>query len=1080
MSVIRSLPGLAILVMPALAQFTSGIQGTVYDSSQAVLPDSEVIVVNQSTQVTLQARTNENGFFRLNQLAPAVYRIEVRRAGFKSWVQANVVLEGNVTREVYPVLSVGDQVATVEVQAAGAVVETGTARVGRSIDSKTVEDAPMLGRNIYGAVAALAPGITGSGGLFGGASGSGSLGQDSFQLEPGFQVNAAGQRQEQNEYQVDGTSVNGNSRDGIANLTPQPDTVQEIRISANAFSADKGRNSGALVEVFTKSGTNRYHGTVSEYHSNNSLTGRSVFQKGVPVFRRNEYGFTFGGPVIKNRTFIFGSFYNLSASAGQTDVVIVETPEFRNFVSSNFPNGLAAKFLSLGAPTTYPTADFRTVAQVRASNPGRYPSDRFPDSLPVLGTAFVNQTLNRPAKQGNVRMDHNMRQYKDRAYFSFFSTDSDGQQPNARSILRVVTPNEGKFARLTWSHTFSPSMINEASASYTRAAGGNPGIADHLGLPNATVTGLSAGFSQGGFYFWAHNNYSWRDVLSIVRGNHQLRMGVDIDRQQSHANQKNSIRPGFTFANMLDFAQDLPFSQSGPTLEIQAGTMAQNVYRRLYMVYAGAFFQDDWKVSPRLTINLGLRWDYFGHWATGANSKIPYPLFTPGSGSTFADQVANGSMQVRGGGKGYFTENKPNGFGPRIGFAWDVFGNGSTAIRGGYGVFYSRIANLSYLGVSNFNSPAWGNPNLTLLQPGVQFSYAEGNADGSIFPVPPGFQFKVDSRGGIVGSRVQVGGISPNMDQPRTQDWTVSLQRRLSGDFMFEADYLGSHSGHLFVNTDVNRIAGDLPAHNGALTRLNPSFGPIIFGRAIGVSTGHIGSLMLGRRFAAGWSVRGIYTFGRALDYASSNDNGVGGGRNMLDAFNIAAQRGRADYDIKRRVAIDSVWELPSPWKHGLKSKLVDGWKLSTIAIFSTGRPFTVFTSAPYPNGDYNGDGFNWDVPNTPAFGNRKSTSRSDFITGLFKAAEFPKPAPGQQGSLGRNTFEGPGLANVNLGVIKATKIPWFTAEGATFEVRGDVFNLFNRVNLTPPSADLSNTLFGRSTDQSLPRTATFGLRLQF
>jgi len=200
----------------------------------------------------------------------------------------------------------------------------------------------------------------------------------------------------------------------------------------------------------------------------------------------------------------------------------------------------------------------------------------------------------------------------------------------------------------------------------------------------------------------------------------------------------------------------------------------------------------------------------------------------------------------------------------------------------------------------------------------------------------------------------------------------------------------------------------------------------------------------------------------------------------VFDAANPGNQHARSDYNVARRFTIDSVYEIPSPFKQGLGNQIAGGWQLAAIAIFQSGLPFTVVTTAPYPRGDFNADGFNYDVPNTPSFGNYKSTSRGDFINGLFPASAFPLPAVGQQGSLGRNTFDGPGLANVNLNLVKTAHIPWFVKEGATAQLRCEVFNLFNRVNFTNVVNDLSNSLFGKSTAQSLPRSVTLGLRIQF
>jgi len=318
------------------------------------------------------------------------------------------------------------------------------------------------------------------------------------------------------------------------------------------------------------------------------------------------------------------------------------------------------------------------------------------------------------------------------------------------------------------------------------------------------------------------------------------------------------------------------------------------------------------------------------------------------------------------------------------------------------------------------------------------------------------------------------------MEAPTVHVWNLSVSKRITNSIVVEADYLGNRAYNLYLQTNINRYAGDLVQNNGRLTRLSPYFGPVIFGRPIGYSDGHYGTLLISKRFSNGFSAKGIYTFGKATDLTSSNDNGVGGGQNVMNQANPAGQHARSDFNVARRLTIDSVYEIPSPVKHGIGNAILGGWQLAGIAIFQSGLPFTVVSTAPYSRGDFNADGVNWDPPNTPAFGNSISSSRGDFIKGLFPASAFPLPPAGQQGDLGRNTFDGPGLANVNLNVVKTVPIPWFVNEKATLQLRGEIFNLFNRVNLANITNDLSNSLFGRSTTQSLPRSVTFGLRIQF
>jgi Carboxypeptidase regulatory-like domain len=1063
----------------AFAQFNSSIEGTVADATAASVPGAQVVLINEDTQVTQRVETSASGLFRITGLPPGSYRLEISHGGFKTWVQTQLVLQGSEARTVYPVLAVGEGAARIEVTATLNAIETNASKVSRSVETTTIAEVPMVGRNAYAAIVPLAPGITGSGQLFGSGAANAT---DSFQPEPGYQINAGGQRQEANEYQVDGTSVNGNSRDGIANLTPEPDTVSEVRVSANAFTAEKGRNSGALIEVFTKSGTNQFHGTLSEFHTDNDLTSRTVFQTSLPASRRNEYGFTFGGPAIKNKTFFFGSFYNLNASTATTSVVREETQQFAQYVESTFPNSLAAKFLSLDPPKIYPTTSISTVAQVQQSNPGSFPNTVIPLTLPAIGTATITQTLPSPSKQWNTRVDQNFHGYNDRIYADWYGTYSNPLVISTRPNLTYPYPTTNQFGRLSWTHTFAPALLNDASFSVVRAGGWYPPAPGQAAnLPNDNITGISTGFSQAGYYRFQHNNYIMHDGLTWIYRSHTLKFGADIDRQQGYAVQSNLARPTFQFSNLLDFGQDLPFSQSGPTINIAAGDTAINLYRKLYAFYTGAYAQDDWKVSRRLTVNLGLRWDYFGHWATGAQGVIPFPIFTPGQGATFQQQIANGIMVVRGNGKGYFADNTPNGWAPRVGLAWDVFGDGSTSIRAGWGMFYSRVADLSFgTNGANTNPPAFGSPSVNIQQAGTVFGYTLGSSGGYYFPPPPGFSFKINSSGGIVGTRVSVGGVTPDPKQPTTQNYTFSIQRRLPGSFVLEADYLGSSSVHLYTQTDINRYAGNLITA-GSLTRLNPNFGSIIYGQTVGNSRANIFSFALSKRFAKGWSANAVFTTGRALDADSSNDNGVANGRNIEDIWNINGQWGRADYDINKRFVLDSVYEIPSPFHSAIPRAILGGWRISGIAIFQSGLPFTVYTSAAYPAGDYNADGYNYDQPNAPAFGGYLSVSRSAFINGLFTASQFPKPAPGQEGNLGRNTYDGPGLANVNLNTIKTWHIPWVLGkEGATLEFRAELFNVLNRVNLNQPTSDLSSGLFGKSTSQKQARQAQFGIRIAF
>lgn len=1091
--------GMTLSTCPIYAQFTSGFVGTVTDQSGATVPNAKITIINQATNVPSLTVSGSSGDFRVAALAGGTYRAEVEAQGFQPWAQSDILLEYNEVKTLYPVLRLGAQKTTVEVKAAAAVV-TAVSDTSRQLEKETIKSMPLLGRGIYSGLLELAPGITGTGELYGGATGSGSVSEDSFEVEPGFRVNAPGQRQENNEYQIDGSFMNSASHGGVVNSSPEADFIEAMRISSANFSASKGRLSGALIQIFTRAGDNQFHGSLSEFHADNALTSRTIFQTcspgatgchAVPVFRRNEFGGSIGGPIIKNKLFFFGGLFVLRSANANTIVTPVETPQFAQWVANNYPNGIATKFLTEGPPASAPVNGFLTAAQVETITPGFYaPPSSLPANMPIVGTGYFNQSPAHNAYQWHVRGDYNFNHDKDRIFLDWFDDWTNTIGADARPLFRVGTPNHAVLAKLDWTHSFTATLLNEASFNTGNADGDNPGT-NHKELPNVGIGGIW-GFNQWGPNGWVHDNYNWHDALTWTHNRHTIEAGFDVDRHHDDDNFTNGIvHPFFWFINMLDFAQDLPFLQSGPVVTAN-GQPASNLYEAARWLYAGGFVQDDWKVKPRFTLNLGVRYDYFGHWGNMHTTGVPFPWFTPGSGSTPAEQIASGVLQVRGGSKAYTVNNTPNYFVPRIGFGWDVFGDGKMAVRGGYGLYYNEVADNSWESQVRVSPPTWATPNFTVFnkQP---FSYGLGDSSGLVWPAPPGIHYQVNSAGGFVGISTTVHGMVPTLDQPRTQNWMFSIQRELRKDLILEADYNGSHSDHQFVQTDVNRFNGDLVVNKGTLTRLNPNFGTILYGRTIGTADGNYGSLMLTKRYSHSWQLRGIFTYGRDTDDLSSDDNGTDNGEAVYDPTNLSAQHGRSDYDIRKRFTLDSVWEIPTPFRSGFAKAVLGDWRMSHILMLQSGRPFTVVKGGAFVpvfdasgnvianrGGDYNADGYALDRPDTPSFGNYKSTNRSSFITGFAPASAFPAPALGQEGNLGRNTFTGPGTANLNTEFAKAARIPWFTKEGANLEFRVDIFNLFNRVNLINPTSDLSSYLFGRSTGQNLTRSAQFGIHIRY
>jgi len=1073
----------ALLATPALAQYTSGIEGTVLDQSGAAIAGAQCTVINQDTRVQQTATTDAQGNVHVLHLSPGKYRIEITADGFEKWAQSNVLVEGGALRAVYPKLKVGQNVATVEVRAETEALETTQGTVSRTLEDQTVAESPMVGQNLYASVATLAPGVTGLGDASGSIASAGSQGTNSFNSEAGFQINAAGQRQDTNEFQVDGTNVMSTSRDGVVNITPEPDTVAEMKITSSAFSAEKGRQSGALIEVFTKPGTNKFHGTLSEMHTDAAMTARTEFQTVVPHSLRNDFGGTIGGPIFKNHTFFFGSLYWMKSAMGVTFNENVETKEFEDYVTQNFPNSMGSKFFAAAPPSVFPTKNLLTVADVEANYGSIFAAPNIPDTMIAEGETFINASPSDNGFQGHIRIDHNFHGDQDKLFYSMFRNTTQSVNANPRPALAYTSPNATIYNKLDYLHTFSPSIVNEVSLGFTRVSGFQP---DRLpDLPSiAWIGGIDATFWQWGPSGWAQNNWYAHDTLNYTRGKHTFRVGVDIDRQQDFDNFENGdVRPYFEMLNVLDVAADQPFAQSGPVMNPKTGLVATNLYQRVELIYVAPYIQDDWKVNRRLTVNAGLRFDYFGHLSTLENGHSPIAFFTPQSGTTFAEQVSNGSMLVRGS-NGIATTDAKYRLAPRIGFAWDVFANGSTSVHGGYGFFNNRVGEYSYMNNMRENPPDAVDPSINLFNSGVtaaNFSYGTSSSGAQGFAPPPGITFSIDSHGGIAGTRIGVGGIDAKLNPPIVHSWALGVQHKIAG-FVAEADYFGTAGRNLFLQTDVNRFAGDEIINKGNQNRLNSSFGSVTYGRSIGISNSDEAAFGISKHFSRGWTAHAVYTFGKALDLTSNNDNGVNGdgsAEGIFDAQTFAGNYGRSDYDSRHRLSIDAVWNVPG-LRSGFAKTLTQGWTLSPVVIMQSGQPFTVYTSATYSQGgDYNGDGYDYDVPNTPSFGNHINTSREDFLKGIFKASDFPVPTNGSEGNLGRNTFDGPGFANVNLAAERSFALP-ILGDAGKFEIRGELINLFNRVNLTSPVSDLSNTQFGFSTSQDSPRDVQVSAHIRF
>jgi len=1089
---------LVFFASPLWAQFTSAIEGTVKDPSGRVVPGATVVVTNVETRTTREAVTSDAGYFRITSLPPSTFEVSVSLPGFKTSLIKGIRLEVSQTKSLDVALELGAPATVVEVTGAPPAVETSEARVSGHIEQEKVRSLPLVGRNFYSLVV-LTPGVTGL--PSGGGQAYAQATADVFNAEFGVNLNANGQRAESNSFLIDSASVNASPRGGVTNLTPNADSVQELRVAVNNFSAEYARNASAVINVVTKQGTNDLHGSFGWFYTNDTLTSRTYPQNQVPEFKRNEINWSVGGPIWKNRTFFFASMDVLRSNVGVSSNTSVVTQDFINFMKTNHPDRIATKIVSSFPAKVTPTTAALFAGPLAgvvpnvaacgslpggASGPVETPIGSMPCNMALTTNGIFSDTVLRNGLQWNARIDHNFNNGKDRIYGNFYRTNRDTVAFAAPSVypdFTVIQPEYTMYFNLNHTHVFGPKLLNEMSVSANRARGDVP--LNHGDIPAVTVPGI-AGYGQGfADATFIQNNLEWRNVLTYNRGEHSFKGGfryaIDSGFRGAGAFfEWVNARPTYSFLNLFDFARDDPFSEGQLAYNFKTGKPGGLPFRPTFPGF-GWFIQDDWKVRPNLTLGLGLRWETFlkpdDHDGIFAN-------ITFAGGNSFAERIANARMEV----KKSLDETDKNNFAPRLGIAWDPTGKGKMSIRAGAGIFYDRPFGQFFHDSSTFLpviAPIGVSKNTT-----AQPVYALGKSAQRPYDFPfPDISLALDSKGGVPGLNSPVRPNDPLMRSQYSINWFLGIQRELAAAWSVEVDYIGAGGRKLYQVYDVNRFNGDL--FDGRLDRLNSSFGSIGYGQANGISAFHGGTFMVRRRDFRGLDFHVAYTLGKAIDTASSGTDGP-----VVDITNQGLARGLADFDIRQKFASGYLLRLPGfRGGAGAIGRVLSGWQLSGVTILQSGRPFTVTCGLPFipvldaggnlignSGCDFNADGNTFAPLSAPAFGNSKHGDRRDFQfpNQIFTVDDFPKPSLGQNGTLGRNTFIGPGYANTDFALLKVTRIPWKGSDQANIQFRVEFFNVFNRVNLQPPASDITSSLFGSSTAALPARNIQFGLRFEF
>jgi len=1085
---------LAILCCSILAygQFSSDLEGQVKDPSGAVIPNATVKMTNTATQVSQVLTTDTGGNYRFNSLAPGDYEVTVSSTGFNATV-VKFNLQTGQTMNLPVTLTLAGTRQSVEVTGQATVLDTADSRMQATIGGQELHTLPLQGRNFLG-LASVTPGVTGLGVLVGSAPGSCSSGlastiPDNFATELPVEASANGKSLLSNMFLLDGLDVTSDIDGGNLNLTPNPDSIQEVTTETDDFSVEYGRNSAIIMKMTTKSGTDQYHGSVSDYFTDQHLWARSEFTgPAYAPFKSNNFSGSVGGPVVPHKhTYFFFSIEPLRSSFSTGNQAFAwENPRFVGWAQQNFPNTLGTKLL-----TTYPikSSAVGTVSQtaqdIFPTTCGTSAAANIPCDLPMIDSGTYEASPYRNGLEWNTRIDTYFA--KDRLYGNFYRMTHDDQTSTARTGFDSTNRYRSESLQLNETHTFSGRTLNEAMAGFLRVQGLN-GQTGNIKVPLISVVGMSAGlgigFADGNFI---QHNYRWRDVLTMVRGTHTFKFGYEGwhgDDLRYFANTWSI--PNYQFDSLLDLVQDNPHYENNVVFNPLTGQPAVGNYEEAKTTH-GAFAQDVWKAKPNLTLTAGFRWDNFGN-AYPEHSTVLANFFF-GSGSTQAEQVAGGIMkQVQ-----HVYNHAINAFSPRIGLAWDPTGTGTWAVRGGFGVYHDWIT------LAIDQESLTGNP-----PAGVFPTFTRGTTTSPLFVVgtsntPPfGFVYPqlppaaLDAHGGLVGDQLGVGAIDRNMGAPRTYNYSVAVERRLPGELVASAGYSGSHSVDQLtgcvekqgcIGTDINRFAGDLIENKDVLTRILPSFGSIQYTTNHNTVSYNALILSLQKRYSSHGTFMAAYT----------RSSGWFDGDYYPNQNAISSYWQPFLFDAPNRFSLSGTY-TPGNLKTGPQALryLLSGWELSTNTILQAGYPFVVSTNAPFEpiqdangnvigmqpgSGDYQADGYNYAFPDVPSFGYKMPTrSRQAYLNGLFPASAFPVPAMGTYGNLKPGRYRGPGFADVDFGLIKDNRI----TERIVLQLRFEFFNLFNRPNLNGVDGNLPDATFGQSVATFNPRWVQFGMKVSF
>jgi hypothetical protein len=1057
----------------SIAQGTGSIGGTVVDTSQAVVSGSQVTLTNTGTSQTRAMTTSDQGFFEFPDLPPGVYKAAVNKTGFKVWEQRSITLTVAQHITLYPALQVGSTTQQVVVTAEAAFLTTSSSTLSGVVESQQIEQLPLNGRNAL-QLEALEPGIvsTGTSGQFGAT-------QVSFTSSGGRDIDT--------NYSLDG-AINVDPFYAISNNYPNPDALQEFSVSSRNYSARFGRGS-TDVSAVTRSGTNTFHGSAFEFLRNTNLDATPFFSSTIPAFHRNQFGGAVGGPIIKNKLFFFGSYQGTQQSGSPGVSTYTTIP-----MAERGLNGADADFSAVSTPVIDPLTGKQFPGNIIPNNRIAPQAEKFfTDFLPVPNRGDYSYiypsvaTLKEHQAIGKVDFQATT---KDLAFVRYFFDDvpTTGYGAGTGSALDTnwISDFPYRYQDVTIGevHTFSPVLLNNFHVTYERSTFGEitslpfslTAIGYSVNTQSAYTTyGLTpdSSLSIGGA-FGAYSGAPVRDIMPTydisdnftwIKGRHTIDAGFQIYKNRINEMANFYTGGAMTFSGQFSGVGAADFLLS----EFSNYTQISDLNSRLHQMLPSAYVQDDIKLTHRLTVNAGVRWDI----VSGYNSEDGQLMtLQPGKQSTVFPLATPGLLFA--GDNGVPADvigTRYNDIAPRLGFAWDVFGKGKTSLRAGYGLYFvPETRGISYNRQTNIQP---FNLEVSLNAGDAQNIWAQAPYNG-VNPYPI-----ASSAAGLKTVPFVVGGSETTMPttwKTQTSDmWSLSIQQALWKNAVFETNYVGSSSSHMFTSTQGNPgqfidINGQPPSEaNLQQRRPYPDIGPIEADGDYLSSNYNSLQVVYNQQLQKGLMIKSAYTWSKNLGV----DPGEGeGGEGPRDPFNWRADYGPMGANIPHVWSTSVIWKPLDGHNFSRPLKLVaGGWQVGGISQIQSGFPLTLYSGF-----DNSMTGIGKDSPDVVGSWKENNSSRADRIAHWFNPAAFTQNAVGTFGMLRPGTLTNPGYINFDINLQKNFAI----TERINLEIRSSLYNAFNHANLGSPGNSLTSSSFGVITTASNPRVVEFGSRFSF